>query len=307
MAGLSTLMVLAGLSCSSAAGQQGDATQAPASATAGPAWKQVWADSFDGPANSGVNTNDWAYNASHGTFGTNEVETTTTSPRNVRLDGHGNLDITVLGHGAATDPGAGWTSGRIQTRNGGFTAPAGGEMMVTASIKQPGVAHGLGYWPGFWMLGSPSTGWPRTGEIDIMENVDGYSTVSGTLHCGNLTQQNPDGTFGPCHEKNGLGSGLKSCTGCLQSFHAYTVIIDRRHPGHEQIRWYVDGHEFYSLSESQIGAAAWTPAVDHGYSILLDVGMGGAFPDEQCRCSTPTSQTSSGGTMAVQYVRVFTN
>jgi beta-glucanase (GH16 family) len=304
-AGLSMLMVLAGLSCSSAAGQQGDATQGEQGSGA-PAWKQVWTDSFNGPASTGVSTQHWTYSASHGTFGTNEVETTTTSTRNVHLDGHGNLNITALGHGGATQPGSAWTSGRIQTKSSGYAAPAGGEMMVTASIKQPSVPHGLGYWPGFWMLG-PSRGWPATGEIDIMENVDGYSKVSGTLHCGNLTQQNPDGTFGPCHEKNGLGSGLQPCEGCLQSFHTYTVIIDRRHAGHEQIRWYLDGHEFYSVSESQVGAAAWTPAVDHGFSILLSVGMGGAFPDEQCRCSSPTSQTSSGGTMVVRYVSVYTN
>ena len=93
-------------------------------------------------------------------------------------------------------------------------------MMVTASIKQPEVAHALGYWPGFWMLGR--TAWPGTGEIDILEDVDGYSKVSGTLHCGNLTQHNPDGTFGPCHETNGLGSGLRTCTGCQQSFHTYS-------------------------------------------------------------------------------------
>jgi beta-glucanase (GH16 family) len=297
-------MVLGGLSCSSAA-NQGNTT--PGQTSTGSPWKKVWADSFGGPANSGVSTKYWAYDASHGTFGTNEVETTTTSPRNVRLDGHGNLAITALGHGSANDPQANWTSGRIQTRNGGFAAPSGGEMMVTASIKQPSVPHGLGYWPGFWMLGTPSSGWPATGEIDIMENVDGYSSMSGTLHCGNLTQQNSDGTFGPCHEKNGLGSGLKACTGCLQSFHSYTVIIDRRVAGHEQIRWYVDGREFYSLSETQIGAAAWTPAVDHGYSILLSVGMGGAFPDEQCRCSTPTARTSPGGTMVVRDVSVYTN
>jgi hypothetical protein len=33
-----------------------------------------------------------------------------------------------------------------------FKAPAGGEMEVSASIKQPNPGSGLGYWPAFWML-----------------------------------------------------------------------------------------------------------------------------------------------------------
>ncbi len=32
--------------------------------------------------------------------------------------------------------------------------------------------------------------WPGTGELDIMEDVNGLSEHSGTAHCGNLTQQN---------------------------------------------------------------------------------------------------------------------
>ncbi len=70
MAGFSMLMVLAGLSCSSASGQQ---------QSAGPQWKQVWTDSFNGPADSGVNPQFWEYNTGHGVFGTNEVETMTPS------------------------------------------------------------------------------------------------------------------------------------------------------------------------------------------------------------------------------------
>jgi hypothetical protein len=119
------------------------------------------------------------------------VETMTASPYNVHLDGHSNLDIIVLGHGAAGSSDVAWTSGRIKTKRL-FGAPAGGEMMVTASIKQPSPANPLGYWPGFWML--PPTGWPTSGEIDIMENVNGLRKTSGTLHCGNLTQPNSDGT-----------------------------------------------------------------------------------------------------------------
>ena len=294
-------MVLASLGCSSSADTSSVSTT-PASTTKptqpDAPWKQVWSDNFNGPANSSVNTSFWEFNTGQGIFGTGEVETNTSSLSNVHLDGDGNLNIVVLGDGST------WTSARIRTKSQ-FGAPAGGEMMVTASIKQPDPVNPLGYWPGFWMLGPGR--WPEDGEIDIMEDVNGLSQEAGTLHCGNLTQRNSDGTFGPCHEGNGVGSGLQPCTGCQQDFHTYTAIVDRRNASDEQIRWYLDGHEFYSVSESRVGQAVWTAAVDHGFSILLDVAVGGSYPNTQCRCSTPDSQTSLQGTMVVRYVDVYTN
>jgi len=179
-------------------------------------------------------------------------------------------------------------------------------MLVTASIREPGPAHGLGYWPAFWMLGADPATWPRDGEIDILEGINGQGEHSGALHCGNLTQRNPDGTFGPCHEGDGLGSGPRPCPACDQGFHTYSVIIDRRHEADQQIRWYFDGSEFFSVNESAVGRAAWTAAVDHGFSILLDVAVGGRYPDDACGCVTPTGQTTSGGEMAVKYIGVYT-
>jgi beta-glucanase (GH16 family) len=286
-------MVLLGLGCSSGSG-----------ADQPPPWKLVWADNFTGPAGGGINNSYWVFDTGQGIFGTGEIETMTSDRANVHLDGHGDVDLVVLGHGAAGRPGSAWTSGRVTTRSR-FKAPPGGEMMVTASIMQPGPADPLGYWPGFWMVGSGT--WPKHGEIDIMEDVDGLSKLSGTFHCGNLKQRNPDGTLGPCHELTGLGSGLQPCVGCQQGFHTYTVIIDRRHAGAEQIRWYLDGHEFFSIDESRVGQAAWTTAVDHGFSILLDVAVGGRYPDNQCQCTSPSNRTSSEGMMVVHYVKVFIN
>jgi hypothetical protein len=109
----------------------------------GPGWANIWTDSFNGSAGSGVDTSAWKYNTGTGVFGTGEIETMTNSTSNVHLDGQGNLDLTALGHGQS------WTSGRIQTISSDFGAPAGGEMAVTASIRQPNPAVGLGYWPAF--------------------------------------------------------------------------------------------------------------------------------------------------------------
>jgi beta-glucanase (GH16 family) len=314
-AGIGVLIAATVAGCSSAAQPQGSGGTAGASPAApggspsasphpvseilGERWTQVWTDTFNGPAGQGINTSNWQYNTGHNVFGTGEVETATDSPANIHLDGHGDLDIIPLNQGSS------WTSGRIQTTGDQFAAPAGGEMLVTASIKQPDPAHGTGYWPGFWLIGPGE--WPEHGEIDIMEDVNASNQVGGTMHCGNLTQPNPDGTTGPCHENTGLSSGLLPCPGCDTSYHTYSLIIDRRNQADQQIRWYVDGHQFFSVSESRVGAAAWDEAVDHGFSIILDIAIGGGYPNVICHCTSPTSETSSGAGMSVAYASVYTN
>jgi beta-glucanase (GH16 family) len=270
--------------------------------TQAPKWKAVWLASFSGPAGGGINTLAWMFDTGHDGFGNHEVEAMTASRSNVHVDGRGDLDIVVLGHGAANRRGTVWTSGRIQTRRL-FAPPAGGELLVTASIRQPDPASGLGYWPAFWLLGTGA--WPMGGEIDILEDVNALSTHSGTLECGNLIQRNSDGTFGPCHERAGRGSGPQPCPGCQSGFHTYSMIIDRRDETDQQISWYLDGSQFFSVSESEVGKAAWTAAVDHGFSIMLNVAVGGSGPDYVCACTTPTAQTSSGGIMTVRNLSVY--
>jgi beta-glucanase (GH16 family) len=264
----------------------------------GTKWTQVWTDTFSGPAGQGVSTANWRYEDGHGTFGTGEVETTTSSPGNVFLDGADHLNITALASGST------WTSGRIVTTRQ-FSPPAGGEMLVTASIKQPNPADGTGYWPGFWMIG-PGT-WPAHGEIDIMEDVNASGQVAGTMHCGDLTERNADGTTGPCHEPTGLTSQLRPCPECQSTYNTYSLVIDRRNPADESVSWYIDGNDYFTVHESQVGAAAWAEAIDHGFSIILDIAIGGGYPDVICHCTSPTPQTSSGGTMSVAYVSVYTN
>jgi beta-glucanase (GH16 family) len=257
-------------------------------------WTFVWGDNFIG--SSGWPPGGWEFDTGQGVFGDGDVAALTSSPANVRLDGQGGLDITAIRHSQS------WTSARIQSDNS-FAAPVGGELMVTASIKQPDPSRGTGYWPAFWMLGPGS--WPTTGEIDIMEDVNASSEHSGTLHCGNLTRRNADETTGPCHEYAGLSSGLLPCPGCQSGYHIYTVVIDRRHETNQQIRWYLDGHVFFTVNESQVGSKPWIAAVDHGFSIILDLAIGGRYPDRECDCQAPSTQTTSKATMSVRYVKIY--
>lgn len=269
----------------------------PVQAAGGQHWQRVWTDTFNGPAGTPPDTRTWQYITGHNGFGNHEVVTNTASVRNVYLDGKGRLGITALGRDQS------WTAGEIRTRRY-FSAPPGGLLRVVASIRQPDPASGMGYWPAFWLLGPGA--WPEHGEIDIMEDVNGLSRHSGTFHCGNLSVRNRDGTTGPCHEPNGLGTDLRPCPGCQRSFHTYGVIVDRSRPGDESIHWFLDHRQFFSLNERRVGRAAWNHAMKGGFSVLLDVAMGGDYPNSECACHTPTASTTSGGTMTVQYVSVFT-
>jgi beta-glucanase (GH16 family) len=252
-------------------------------------WNQVFLDDFDGASGSGID-GQWMYDTGPGSnFGTGEIETMTNSTSNVHLDGNGNLDITALGSGGN------WTSGRVQTTSANVGAPAGGKLMVSASIQQP--TGGLGYWPAFWMLGPGQ--WPENGEIDIMEDVNALSEVAGTIHCGTY----PGGV---CNEGNGIGSGLRACGGCQDGFHTYSMVLDRTDTSNESIAFSLDGNQYFSVAESQVGAATWQQAFDHNLSIILDLAMGGGFPNGVCGCTSPTGATASGGTMQVDYVAAYT-
>ncbi|HLX50989.1 MAG TPA: glycoside hydrolase family 16 protein [Streptosporangiaceae bacterium] len=269
------------------AGLRGDIVPPPP-----PGWTTQFKDDFNGRAHTAPNSAKWMYDVGPGSsFGTGEIETMTNSASNGYLDGHGHLHITALGSGTS------WTSARLQTTSANVGAPAGGKLEVTAKIKQPDPNGGLGYWPAFWMLGPGQ--WPENGEIDIMEDVNALSELSGTVHCGTYPG-------GPCNEPGGIGSGLVACPGCQTGFHVYTMILDRTNSPNESITFYLDGNAYFKVTESQVGTSAWQAAFDHKMSIIFDLAMGGGYPNGVCGCTTPTSATTSGGTMSVAYVAAYT-
>ncbi|MCK2239532.1 MULTISPECIES: discoidin domain-containing protein [unclassified Crossiella] len=272
-----------------------------------PGWTQIWADDFTGPAGSLPSGNNWIFDLGHSypggpaNWGTGEIAAHTGNPANVSVDGGGNLRITPLRDGSGN-----WTSARIETRRGDFKAPAGGMLRIEGRIQMPNVtgAAALGYWPAFWALGSPYRGnywnWPGIGEFDIMENVNGINSVWGVLHCGTSPG-------GPCNEKNGIAAN-RACPGtsCQAGFHTYRFEWDRSVTPN-QLRWYVDGQQFHSVRQDRVDAGTWANMTSHaGYFIILNVAIGGEFPNNVSGITTPVGSTVPGRPMVVDYVAVWT-
>ena len=289
---VTTLALIAGCTTGAAVVSLASAPAAladtPPPAPAG--WNTVFSDDFSGAANSAPSANNWFYDIGTG-YGTGEREQTTNSTNNVYLDGNGHLVLKALNNGGT------WTSGRIESTRDDFQAPPGGEMEMTASIQQPNPgANGLGYWPAFWALGSPmrvGQGWPQSGEIDMMEDVNGLNEASQTLH---------DSANSPGH---GLIACPNTASSCETGYHTYSVIIDRTNTAAEQLLFQMDGVTESTITEASVGTAAWQAAIDHGFFIIWDLAMGGNYPDGVSGQTTPTSATTSGASLSAAWVAVY--
>jgi Malectin domain/Ricin-type beta-trefoil lectin domain/Putative Ig domain/Glycosyl hydrolases family 16 len=280
-AGCLTAIVVSALVVAPTAAQAGTAPAPPSG------WSTVFSDNFAGAAGSAPSAANWFYDIGSG-YGTGEIENTTNSTNNVYVDGNGDLVLKAIDNGGT------WTSGRIESTRDDFEAPAGGQLEMTASIEQPNPANGLGYWPAFWALGSPMRtggGWPQSGEIDMMEDVNGLNEASQTLH----------------DSANSPGHALMACptTGCQTGYNTYSVIINRVNTSAEYLEFLMDGTVESTITEASVGTTAWQDAIDHGFYIIFDLAMGGNYPDGECDCTAPTSATSSGASMSVQYVAVY--
>jgi hypothetical protein len=269
-------------------------------------WTLVWSDDFNGPSGTLPASANWiidtgtSYPGGPPNWGTGEIQTYTASTANLSLDGAGNLRITPLRNTSGA-----WTSARVETRKADFKPADGRILRVESRLQMPNVtgSAALGYWPAFWALGSPYRGnywnWPSIGEFDIMENVNGLNSVWGVLHCG----VSPGG---PCNETSGIGAS-RPCPGstCQSAMHTYRFEWDRG-ISPNQFRWYVDGIQFHSVSQSQFDATTWNNMTGHaGYFLLLNVAMGGGFPNALAGFPTPTAATVPGRPMVVDYVAVW--
>ena len=261
------------------------AAVAPPPPPAPPAWTLVWSDEFDGPTGSSFDRTKWVAEVGGNGWGNQEREYYTTRPENIALDGSGHLVITARAEPATTGfacwyGSCRYSSARIKTK--GLFAQTYGRFEARLRIPR-----GQGLWPAFWMLGDniDAVGWPRSGEIDIMENIGREpNMVHGTMH-------------GPGYSgAGGIGAPTTLASGAFaDDFHLYAV---EWMPG--LITWYVDDTKYFQATPSSIpGTATWV--FDHPFFLLLNVAVGGGWPND------PDATTTFPQQMVIDYVRVYSS
>lgn len=215
--------------------------------------KLVWSEEFN---YTGLpDSTKWSYDRGNGCpdvcgWGNNELQYYTWDRKeNARVeDGH-----LVIEARKDTMGGMNYTSARLVTKNKGDWQY--GRVEVRAQLPA-----GKGMWPAIWML--PTNweygGWPRSGEIDIMENV-GYwpDSVFGTVHT-----EAYNGMLGTQKTKGTVYNDLS------KAFHVYGIEWTA-----DSILFMVDGTVYNRFTNDKTGVAAWP--FDKTFHLLLNIAVGG--------------------------------
>ncbi len=223
----------------------------------------VWHDEFEGGISS-----DWTFETGNGSsgWGNNELEYYLKDNASVS---DGVLEITAK---KEDYEGYSYTSARMKTMGKRYWTYG----KIEARIKLPSFT---GSWPAFWMLGEnySEVGWPKCGEIDIMEHINTESLTYGTIHWYADAYTSYSG---------------KTTVADVTAYHVYSIEWDEN-----SIKWYVDDVLY---NEANIkDAINGTDEFHENFFILLNFAIGGNWP------GTTVDDSAFPATMYVDYVRVF--
>ena len=248
-------------------------------------WVPVWCDEFETSYPTTIlDSAKWVFEQGTGSggWGNNEDQYYTYRDQDNAKVEDGLFKIIAIRENMG---GMQYTSSRVRTRPGNEWTY--GKFVMRA--KQP---SGRGTWSAFWMMPRTNTygGWPRSGEIDIVEYV-GYDVnrVHGAIHT-----ERYNGT-------NNRGGSRLSLISLETQFHEYSVIWE---PG--RIEWFFDGVSYNvetydpNLSYSYREAVNVDWPFDRPFYIILNLAIGGNWGGAQ-----GIDNTIFPASFEIDYVRVY--
>lgn len=259
-------------------------------------WRLVWSDEFNGNQLDGQKwnkTDSWGRDQCFG-GGNHEAQCYTEDAANISVNG-GNLVLTALPQ-TGLHPERTYTSGRIQSAGKGDFKYGRFE----ARMKFP-VASGA--WPAFWMLPTAPTAyalggqdWPRSGEIDIVENANGNPVVGGAIHFKDPAN--------PALQAHTYRSG-SSPSLAVDQWHEYRIDWHA-----DRIRWYLDGEPYFTLEKTawnygnySVNPQSENAPFDQNFHLILNL----ALSDNGDYTQAPIDHTAfeNGQSMLVDWVKVY--
>jgi len=226
-------------------------------------WELVWQDEFDG---SSLDTTKWKVDIGGNGWGNNELQYYT-AQGNLTLQ-NSILTITAKAQQFGSNQ---YTSAKIKT-DGKFNVRFG---KIETRMKCP---MGQGLWPAFWMLGSnySTIGWPKCGEIDVVEHINSETKIHGTAHWDNVGHI--------------YWGGIINNDPTL--FHNYSIIWDST-----KIQWFMDDQIYYQLNT--LNGINGTEEFQNSFYLILNLAVGGNWP------GYPNANTVFPAEMLVDYVKVY--
>ncbi|CUS47358.1 MAG: beta-glucanase [Idiomarinaceae bacterium HL-53] len=280
-------------------------------------WQLVWSDEFSG---SQIDPNKWNFEVDCRGGGNQEQQCYTDSSENAFVS---NDTLKIVALPAGEDAELPYTSARINSRyNGDFRY---GRIEVRAKMPR-----GQGTWPAIWMMPTDEVygGWPKSGEIDIVEAVNlGTETeegeeetrVYGTLHYGRDAPQNVN---------SGKAYALPGGANPADGFHTYAMEWQEG-----EIRWYVDGYlyqtqtrsfprlnsqgeivglrhrgwfaEFFNQASGELETVYDNPPFDQRFYMIMNLAVGGNWPENVNELGIDETALENGQTLEIDYVRVY--
>ena len=260
-------------------------------------YKLVWEDNFGGPA---LDESSW--NIVGGIPGNDEKQFYL---REQPLVENGYLVITAKDMGPLqkdedgndipnSNPnwveGKRYTSYRINTQGKRFVKYG----KIEASISFP---SGEGTWCAFWLMPNESVygGWPRSGEVDIVEHVGSIpNRVSVAAHTNNR-----NGNVG---SQGSAWNQTKTYDNVADNFHTYGIEwIDDYQNGNDVLIFTFDGDVVGRYSQTSWMNSTWQDwPFDQNFYVILNMAIGGKFGGAE-----PIDDSIFPVQMKVDWVRMY--
>lgn len=248
-----------------------DSTAVPAAEVGKFEETPAWADEFN--TDGKPDTAKWGYDTGGSGWGNNELQYYTEGPN---VDVKNGLLVIEARKEKMGDKN--YTSTRLVSKNKG-------DFLYGRFEARARLPEGRGLWPAIWMLPTDWAygGWPRSGEIDIMEQV-GYDPQ--TIHISTHTEAYN-------HVKGTQKTATTQVAGATDDFHLYRVDWTP-----EDIKGYIDNRLIFSFRNEHKTVAEWP--FDKQFHWLLNLAVGGNWGGQK-----GVDDTIFPAKFEVDYVRVY--